>query len=315
MLSSSRWLSGSSDSTDVGNAGAPASSSRVKIESLDSGIAKVTLNRPDKLNGLDMDMFEAIAGAAARMRDDRSVRAVILCGEGKAFCTGLDVKSVVGSSPLKNTQRLLESPSGYSQSTKNIENSAKLAMPVSNLAQDVAYLWRDVHVPVIAVLHGMCFGGGLQIALGADFRFCTPDCRLSIMEAKYGIIPDMSASVTLRELVRIDIAKELAMTGKIINGDEAARLGLVTRCMEDPMDEALKLAKEIVEKSPDAVSSVKRLFQDTWVASEAHCLMMEAELQKPLLASWNQMAASGRSFGANLPYKKRAEMEPNREED
>ena len=179
--------------------------------------------------------------------------------------------SIVKNNPIKTFHRLLERPSGY----------GRTADSAGNLAQDVAYLWRDLPVPVIAVLHGMCFGGtiprmglcahclllllllhhslcfccccccccslgGLQIALGADFRFATPDCKISIMEAKWGLIPDMSASVTLRELVRIDVAKELTMTGRIIDGQEAASLGLVTRCVDDPMKEAESLAAEIV---------------------------------------------------------------------
>lgn len=133
--------------------------------------------------------------------------------------------------------RLLERPSGYGDDDS-----------YGNLAQDTAYLWRELPVPVIAALHGMCFGGGMQIALGADFRFATPDCKLSIMETKWGIIPDMSASITLRELVPIDVAKELTMTARVISGVEAAQLGLVTRCAEDPIEEANKLAKEIVNR-------------------------------------------------------------------
>jgi enoyl-CoA hydratase/carnithine racemase len=137
---------------------------------------------------------------------------------------------------------LLKRPSGYG----NFSHDYKGA--VGNLAQDVAFLWRRLNVPVIAAIHGKCFGGGLQIALGADFRFATPDSNLSIMEVKWGLIPDMSASITLRELVRIDVAKELTMTGRIISGDEAARLGLVTRCVADPFREAKNVAEEIIAR-------------------------------------------------------------------
>lgn len=201
-----------------------------------NGIARVYLSRPDKLNALDLDMFEAIASEAAKLKSDRSLRAVILSGKGRAFCTGLDVKTILRKNPKQTMDRLLERPSGYSEESSG------------NLAQDVGYLWRSLPVPVIAVLHGMCFGGGMQLALGADLRFATPDCKLSIMESKWGLIPDMSASVTLRELVRIDVAKELTMTGRVLSGTQAASLGLVTRCMEDPMGEAERVANEIVQR-------------------------------------------------------------------
>mmetsp|Transcript_6920 Transcript_6920/g.15849 ORF Transcript_6920/g.15849 Transcript_6920/m.15849 type:complete len:149 (+) Transcript_6920:688-1134(+) len=145
----------------------------------------------------------------------------------------------------------------------------------------------------------------MQIALGADFRFATPDCKLSIMEAKWGLIPDMSASVTLRELVRIDVAKELTMTGRIVDGKEAAELGLVTRCVEDPMEEANKLATEIAARSPDAVGKAKDLFQKAWCSPEEECLRLETEFQRELLPSWNQVIASGRSMGWTIPYLNR----------
>lgn len=189
----------------------------------------------------------------------------------------------------------------------NIEDSSsKLStLNLGNLAQDAAFLWREIPAPVICVLHGMCFGGGMQIALGADLRFSEPNCKLSMMEAKWGLIPDMSGSITLRELVRIDIAKELIMTGRVITGEEGARLGLVTRCSEDPMEEAVKVANEIVSRSPDAVAESKRLLQRNWVANQADCLELESEIQTKLIGSWNQVAASMKNFSFNVPYTKR----------
>jgi len=256
----------------------------------------VILNRPEKLNAVDLKMFEAIADTAADLRKDRSLRAVILRGEGRAFCTGLDVKAVLNN-PHQQTQRLLERPSGY----------GKPGNEIGNLAQDVSYLWRELPVPVICVLQGMCYGAGLQIALGADFRFATSDCKLSIMETKWGLIPDMGAAITLRELVRIDVAKELTMTGRIVSGDEAAVLGLVTKVCGDPLQEAKDFAKELIKRSPDALASTKELYQSTWMASEAECLEVETSLQQKLLASWNQLAASGRAFGWEVPYFNRKE--------
>jgi len=270
------------------------SSSRITIKIDVDGIAHVQLNRPDKLNALDLEMFEAIAQQASDLKQDKSIRAVILSGEGRAFCTGLDVEAI-GGSLTNNINRLLERPSGYNKNGKNI----------GNLAQDVGYLWREIPAPVICVMHGMCLGGGLQIALGADFRFSTPDCKISIMESKWGLIPDMAASITLRELIRSDVAKELTMTGRVLNGQEAAQLGLITRCVPEPLVEADRVAREIISKSPDAVAKAKQLYQSTWVSPEKECLEEETSLQQQLLFSWNQIVASGRNFGIPLPYMKR----------
>ncbi len=268
---------------------------QVKLISLGQGIINVVLSRPKKLNSLCIPMFEAIAEAASMLRNDKELskglRVVIISGEGKAFCSGLDAKSAALSGP-KSLNTLLKRPSGYAGETG-----------VGNLAQDVCYLWRQLPVPVIAAVHGYCFGGGLQIALGADFRFATKDCKLSIMESRWGLIPDMSASIVLRELVRIDVAKELTMTGRIISGTEAEALGLVTRCVDDPMEEAMKVAREIIARSPDSVAASKELFQSTWMeADDATCLEKETTLQLKLIGTWNQAAAAGRQFGINLPY-------------
>lgn len=268
----------------------------VKIISLGLGILNVVLSRPNKLNSLDIPMFEAIAEAASRLRTDnelnKDLRVVIISGEGRAFCSGLDAKGVALSGPKSSLNKLLKRPSGFGGEEG-----------LGNLVQDVSYLWRKLPVPVIAVLHGYCFGGGLQIALGADMRFATRDCKVSIMESRWGLIPDMSISILLRELVRIDVAKELTMTGRIISGSEAESLGLVTRCVDDPMIEATKVAKEIIARSPDSVAASKDLFQSTWmVADDATCLETETTLQLKLIGTWNQAAAAGRQFGVNLPY-------------
>ena len=275
----------------------PEITERVSIKIDEStGICRVKLNRPGKLNAFDLAMFEAIAETAHILKKDRSIRAVILSGKGRAFSTGLDVKSVLkGGDPMKMIEQLLER-----------RPRPSLNYP-TNLAQDVSMLWRELNVPVIAVLQGMCFGAGLQVALGADFRYSTPDCQISIMEGKWGLIPDMGASIFLRELVRIDVAKELTMTGKIISGTEAGNLGLVSAVCEHPMKDADLFAKQLVKRSPDAIAAGKQLFQSTWtVASDEESLLLETNLQRKLLVSWNQLAASGRSaVGWELPYIKR----------
>ena len=217
---------------------------------------------------------------AKKLQNDKSVRCIILSGKGKAFCTGLDVKSIAKSPSSSST--LLEKPAGTTH---------------SNLAQDVGYLWRHVHCPVIASLHGMCFGGGMQIALGCDFRIAAPDCKLSIMEAKWGLIPDMSATVSLRELVPIDVAKELTMTGRIFSGEDAHKLGLVTHTSVNPYEHALSLAQEISKNSPDSVSATKKLFQGTYRhETEDYALDLETSLQKELIGSWNQISKAASNF-------------------
>lgn len=235
-------------------------------------------------------MFNEIADTAESLSKDSSVRAVILRGEGKSFCSGLDVPSMA-KNPM-NASKLLDRPH---------------KTPNSNLAQDVGYMWRQCPFPVIAAIHGRCFGGGLQIALGCDFRYSTPDCEYSIMEAKWGIIPDMSGTVTLRDVGRLDWIKELAMTARIIDAEEAVKVGFVSRVVEDPMEEAQKVAKELASRSPDAVALTKKLFQETWVdMNEKAALELETELQKKLLPSWNQLAASAKNFKVDVPYAKRS---------
>jgi len=265
-------------------------SERVLI-TIEDGIAIVTLNRPEKYNGLDMPMFEAITRAARTLKKDRSVRAIILNGAGDAFCSGLDVKTV-SKNPV-NFLKLLVKP----------------GRRISNLAQNVGYLWRDVPAPVIAVTHGYCFGGGFQIALGADFRFSTSDCEFSIMESKWGLIPDMSLTVTLRELVPIDLAKELTMTARRFDGTEAKAMGLVSRVSDDPMAEAMNFARELAERSPDAVAASKLLFNRSWNATDKTALDWETKLQKKVLGRANQRIAVARNSGSpDKPYQDRRDF-------
>ena len=154
--------------------------------------------------------------------------------------------------------------------------------------QDVAWVWRELPIPVIACIHGHCYGGGIQIALAADFRIVTPDCKMSIMEAKWGLIPDMSGSATLRELMSIDLAKELVMTGRIFNGKQAKEYGLVSHVAVDPLKHAHELAAELMTRSPDAVGADKMLLQNTWVADEDTAFKVESRLQLRMFATKNQ---------------------------
>lgn len=278
---------------------AKANESRVVTKIDDTtGIAEVILSRPDKLNSLDIPMFLAIQSALTTVKQEK-VRAVILHGEGRSFCAGLDVTSIATTDPLGGPTKLLK----REPLPLPVLDESKAAETI-NLAQLVSYGWRQLPVPVLCAIHGHCLGGGLQIALGADMRYATSDAKLSVMEAVWGLIPDMGATVALRELVRIDVAKELTFTGKVISGQEAAQLGLVTAVVDNPLEHARGVAKSLVDKSPDALRLAKQLYQNTWVPSmdEEACLQMEMEYQKKLLFSWNQVAASGRKFGVKLPY-------------
>jgi enoyl-CoA hydratase/carnithine racemase len=239
-----------------------------------NGIATVTMVRSDKHNALDQAMFEGLMNAAEQVAGDASVRAVVLHGEGKSFCSGLDIASFMAGEG--GTDVLLA------------RDDDRLA----NFAQRVTYDWSLVPAPVTAVIHGNCFGGGLQIALGADIRIAAPDAKLSIMEVKWGLVPDMGITQTLPRLVSIDVAKELTFSGRIVSGSEGLKLGLVTRTAEDPLSAALSLADEISQKSPDAVRAAKRLYDETWTSNDtAAALVLESELQTGLIGKPNQIAA------------------------
>jgi enoyl-CoA hydratase/carnithine racemase len=245
---------------------------RVRVE-VREHVATVTLARPDKHNALDPPMFDGIVAAAERVAGEPRVRAVVLHGEGPSFCSGLDLASMMSSGdgvagPLE-----------------------ELGGEVPNRFQRVAYDWVTLPVPVIAAVHGNCLGGGLQIALGADIRIATPDARMSVMEVKWGLIPDMSLSQTLPRLVRADVAKELVYTARLFGGEEAHRLGIVTRLAADPLAAAHELAHEIAGRSPDAVRAAKRLLNESWARPSEEGLALEAELQRGLIGSPNQLAA------------------------
>ena len=245
---------------------------RVLIDVADH-VATVTLNRPDKHNALDGAMFTGIIAAAEEIAATPGVRAVVLHGEGKSFCSGLDVASLA-TGPI-SLDDILEREDGRK----------------SNLAQRPCTDWIDLPMPVIAAIHGNCFGGGLQIALGADIRFATPDAKLSVMEAKWGLVPDMGITSTLPRLVSIDVAKELTFTARVLSGEEAHEAGLVTHVSDDPLAAAQELAREIAGRSPDAVRAAKRLFDTAWNRPVEDGLLLETELQRGLIGSPNQIAA------------------------
>lgn len=245
------------------------------ILTIEAHVAHVRLNRPDKRNGLDLAMFEAIAGVGERLKGEKGVRAVVLSGEGKVFCAGLDWKSFL-TLGADGVTKMLDRPEGR----------------VANLAQQVAWVWTEIPVPVIAALHGAALGGGLQIALGADLRYAHPDTDLSVMEIRYGLIPDMGASQTLLGLVRADVARELTWTGRVVKAPEALALGLVTRVCDDPVTQALESARVIATRSPSAIRAGKRLLVTAPTLGPAESFQLESALQVGLMGSPDQLEAT-----------------------
>jgi enoyl-CoA hydratase/carnithine racemase len=252
------------------------------VVSLSDGVADVRLSRPEKLNALDGAMFEALVATGRRLSQERSLRAVVLSGEGRAFCAGLDFPSFQGGG------------SGADLFARGAESAA-------NLAQRAAWIWTELPVPVIAAVHGYAFGGGLQIALGADLRIVAPDAQLSVMEIKWGLVPDMAGTQLLRRLVRLDVAKELTYTGRRVSGTEAAALGLATRVSDAPHADATALAREIAGKSPDAIRAGKRLLDASVRVSVEEGLLLEEKAQRGLLGSPNQIEAVKANFEKRAP--------------
>ena len=250
----------------------------------DEHVAIVRLNRPEKHNALDIEMFEALADAGGQLASDTTIRAVVLTGAGKNFCAGIDLSVFQGEG--------IGAAGGGRMGPR--ENSP------ANFFQSAAYVWREMPVPVIAAIRGVAFGGGLQIALGADIRYATAEAQLSVMEIKWGIIPDMAISTTLHHLMPVDRAKELAYTGRVISGSEACQSGLVTAIKDDPLAAATDLAREISARSPAAVRAIKKLFDESWHGGSAEYLRLEAELQISLMGTRNQLEA----VQANLEKRK-----------
>ena len=246
---------------------------RISVEMSD-GVAIVTLNRPEKHNAVDRGMFDAIIETGASLAGDRSLRAVVLQGSGDNFCAGIDISVFQGG-----------------ESSFDPASMQPLDASLANYYQSAGWVWRELPVPVIAALHGAVFGAGLQIALGADLRIAGESAKLSVMEIKWGIIPDMGISVALPALMPYDKALELTWTGRIVGAEEAASLGLVTRMADNPSDAAIDLARHIAGRSPDAVRAAKTLFKEAWADREAGLLKREAELQLSVMAGANQKEA------------------------
>jgi enoyl-CoA hydratase/carnithine racemase len=251
------------------------------IVTIEDGIAHVRMNRPEKRNALDSGMFAGLLGAAKRLAADRSVRAVVLSGEGDAFCSGLDMASLgqMASGELDPESESIN------------EAVADVSAGGANRAQQLAWLWQELPVPVIAAVHGAAFGGGFHIALGADIRFIAPDARIAFVEITWGLVPDLSGTQSLRRLVPLDVAKKLVFSGEPISGARAVELHLGTELSETPLEDALNLARTIAARSPDAIRAAKSLLNESALVPVADGLSNEFQASAKLMGGKNQVEA------------------------
>lgn len=249
---------------------------RIELLASASGVVEVAMSRGDKMNALDAAMFDGLIAAAHAVRATPGVRAVVVHGQGKAFCAGLDMASFAA----------MASPGGGASLSHLLQRDG-----VANRAQQTAWLWRELPVPVIAAVHGVAFGGGLQIALGADLRIAHSQSRWSVLELQWGLVPDMAGMPLLREVLRGDVLRELVYTGRVVNGVEAQSLGLVTQVADDPLAAARALADQIAARSPHAVRAAKRLLNALSDSSAPQLLQAETAEQVALIGSANQVEA------------------------
>jgi enoyl-CoA hydratase/carnithine racemase len=251
---------------------------RVRV-TIEDGVADVRLVRTDKMNALDDAMFEALAATGERLKGEGGVRAVVLSGEGRAFCAGLDMGSF---------GRMADGPRSRRSGGPPLDARTH---GIANRAQYAVWVWREIPAPVIAAVHGVAFGGGFQLMLGADMRFIAPDARLAVLEIKWGLVPDMCGPALMRRLAREDVIRELTYTGRIFSGEEALAYGFATRVTAEPLAEALALAREIAGKNPQAVRAAKRLLNAAADGDEAAILLQETREQIALIGSPNQVEA------------------------
>ena len=252
---------------------------RVSV-SISEGVADVRLVRADKMNALDIPMFEALVVTTERLAAEKGLRAVVLSGEGRAFCAGLDMGRFAA----------MKEKGGNGIAGGEKRDLTVRTHGLANFPQAAVWGWRQLPVPVIAAVHGVAFGGGFQLALGADMRFVSPDTRMSIMEIKWGLVPDMAGTPILASLVRDDILRELTYTGLIFSAQDALSYGLATRICEDPRAVAFEVAREIAGKSPHAIRAAKRLLNNLSV-DPGPALLAESVEQGKLIGSANQLEA------------------------
>ncbi|HVV38540.1 MAG TPA: crotonase/enoyl-CoA hydratase family protein [Acidimicrobiales bacterium] len=261
------------------------SEQRVTV-TIEDHVADVRFNRPDKINALDGEQFAAIVDAGEELKANPDVRAVVLSGNGRGFCAGLDFSSFQAMAGGGGGGG--EKPEASPRPRRGIMD---LEGRITHLGQQACYVWQEMPCPVIAAVHGVALGGGAQIALGADMRIVAPDAQISILEIRWGLIPDMTGTAMLPLLVGLDRAKELTFTGRMVSGTEAAQIGLATRVSESPLDDALALAREIASKSPTAVRGAKKLLNASPYRGVAEQFADERATIGSLIGSPNQVEA------------------------
>jgi enoyl-CoA hydratase/carnithine racemase len=260
---------------------------RVRVTLDERGVAEVAMVRADKMNALDAAMFKGLIDAIDQLRGDRRVRAVVLHGEGRAFCAGLDMG------------RFKEMGAGQIGGT--LGDIVARTHGLANGPQQVAWGWRELPVPVIAAVHGIAFGGGFQIMSGADIRIVAPDARFSIREVHWGLVPDMAGFALWRSLVRDDVLREFVYTAREFDAAEALALGFVTRIADDPHAAAMALARTIAERNPHAVRAAKRLANMAHDADARAILAAETEEQMQVIGKPNMMEAVAANLARRLP--------------
>ncbi|MDQ1431172.1 MAG: hypothetical protein QOF40_1774 [Actinomycetota bacterium] len=258
---------------------------------IEGGIADVRLTRPEKRNALDREMFRAILAAAAQVAADPSVRAVVLSGEGKGFCAGLDMSLFAAMAESEETQRSLPATARVGTGGRSEVDQLEQVSSIRIDAPRAVRVWTELRAPVIAAVHGVAVGGGFQLALGADIRIVAPDAQLGAFEIRWGIVPDMCGTQLLPPLVGPDVAKDLMFTGRAVSGDEALRIGLATRVAEEPRAAALELAAEIAGRSPAAIRVIKQLVDRSWGTTLDDGLRAEFELTEGMIGTANQLEA------------------------
>ena len=259
---------------------------------IENHIAHVRLARPEKMNALDKKMFAAIPMAGEQIRQDPSVRVVVVSGEGGNFCAGLDKSNFAG---------ILDKQGVSASEEDQARPLTERTHGIANDFQVVVWLWRELPMPVIAAVDGVAFGGGLQIALGADFRFVAPDSRFSIMELKWGLVPDMSSTQIMRHLVRDDVIRELTYTARIFDAQQAKDWGFVSDIVDEPLAHAMQVAEEIAVKNPHAIRAAKRIIDASYYQTAAEGLLMESQEQDKIIGSPNQIEAVMAELQARKP--------------
>jgi enoyl-CoA hydratase/carnithine racemase len=263
---------------------------RVQV-TISDGIADVRMVRADKMNALDIAMFEALVATTERLAEEKGLRAVVLSAEGRAFCAGLDMSRFAA----------MQDKGGNGIAGDEARDLTLRTHGIANFPQAAVWGWRQLPVPVIAAVHGVAFGGGFQLSLGADMRFLTADARMSIMEIKWGLVPDMAGTPILASLVRDDILRELTFTGRIFSAQEALSWGLATRICDDPRAAAFEVAHEIAARSPEAIRAAKRLLNNLSV-EPAPALLAESIEQQKLIGSPNQLEAVRANIEKRVPH-------------